>query len=86
MFAFCDRRGVIAFSVGKCPDGMLEIARNRSAKKIKEVICANARHSYNGITFLVPGVPEAESDDEACDAVIRFRDRVNARLANARPR
>jgi len=81
MYASCDRRGVIEFGTGKCPDGLLEIARSRSALRLKTTICAIARHAYDGTTLLVPGVPEAPNDDAACDAVIAFRDRARQRLA-----
>ena len=83
MFASCDRRGVIEFGTGKCHAGMLEIARARSAKRLKATISAIARHAYDGTTLLVPGVPEAENDDAACDAVIAFRGRATKRLAAA---
>jgi len=37
-----------------------------------------SRHGYDG-AWLVPGVPEAKHDDDACDAVIEFRNLLEQR-------
>jgi hypothetical protein len=54
----------------------LPVARTdnpRKAKKFKEVISGLARHAYDGETLLVPGVPEAETQAAAMDALLRWR-------------
>ena len=43
------------------------------AKKVRELMSATCRHSYDGKTLLVPGIPEAENGDAAVDALIKFR-------------
>jgi len=44
-----------------------------------------ARHAPDG-TWLVPGVPEADTDNAACDAVIRFRELLKQRLGEGEAR
>lgn len=78
MKAFCDRRGVIKFG-RSVPDGQLLVA-SAPAKFLRDEITASARHAYDGKTLLVPGVPEAETEDEALDALIRFCDWVAPRF------
>ena len=80
--AYCDRSGTIGFTRGTCPFGMLPIARTPG---IREIVSPLARHSYpdpftKEMFLLVPGVPEADTDDAALDAVFRFRDLVEARI------
>lgn len=77
IYAVSDRRGVIEFAP-KVDDGMLPIARGYS-RQLRELICATARHAYDGVTLLVPGVPEAQTDDQALDALLAFRDRIGGR-------
>ncbi|MCY4395886.1 MAG: host nuclease inhibitor protein [Rhodospirillaceae bacterium] len=55
----------------KCPEGALPLP-----PVLRTRIEAKARHSYDGKTLLVPGIPEAESDTEALDALERFCDRL----------
>ena len=45
----------------------------------REDIEAEARHAYDGTSLLVPGVPEAETGDEAVDALLRFTHRLEAK-------
>lgn len=70
MYAFCDRRGVIEFGPD-VPRGMLDLARGEEAE-LRELFSAKARHAYDGKTLLVPGVPEARSDEAALEAVQAF--------------
>lgn len=72
--AFADRSGVIEFGQGRVPRGMLPLYRHRNAARVRDLISATARHAYDGRTLLVPGVPEAASDDDALDALIAYRD------------
>jgi hypothetical protein len=80
--AFCDRRGIIEIEA-KLPEGMLELARGRRAA-LERLMCAAARHAYDGKTRLVPGIPEAETDDQALNAAITFREWL-AKRRDAKP-
>ncbi|HEU6436108.1 MAG TPA: host nuclease inhibitor protein [Nitratidesulfovibrio sp.] len=72
--AYCMRSGRIR--VGKrCPKNALPLFRG-SAYRLRKLVCATSRHSYDGKRFLVPGVPEAASSNDAVDAVIDYQDWV----------
>lgn len=83
IYANVGRDGVIVLephadpSLGRLPVGS---ANNRDAKRFKEIVSVNARHAYDGVTLLVPGIPEARNDDEAMDALLRFRRLVEMRM------
>ena len=81
-FACADRRGVIEI-LGHVPSGLLVIADDPNQQLLSDVIEGEARHAYDGTTLLVPGIPEAASNDDALDALIAFRRRVLRALANA---
>ena len=54
-----------------CPTGALplpDVPRSRIEVK--------ARRAYDGKTLLVPGVPEAETGDDAMDALLAFCKRL----------
>ena len=70
--AYCWRSGKLEFTDNSLPSGALIISKGRGLKwrQKVEVLC---RLAYDGITYLVPGVPEAENDEEALQAVYRFR-------------
>ena len=76
--------GVIVFephadpTLGRLPVGH---ATNRDAKKFKDIVSVNARHDYDGVTLLVPGIPEAKNQDVALDALLRFRRLIEMRMA-----
>ena len=53
------------------PEGALLIAE-APAKQLREVISATARHAYDGKTLIVPGVPEANSDNAKVDALLAY--------------
>lgn len=76
MYAFAWRSGLIGFRKN-VPSGALEIVRGRS-DDVNAVVSVLARHGYGASSgaLLVPGIPEAETDDEALDALIAFRDLV----------
>ena len=80
MHAYCYRSGVIDFGP-TIPEGTLPLGKARSARKLREIVTVNARHAYDGATLLVPGVPEAETEDAALAAYRNFRDVVSIRLA-----
>lgn len=72
--AYCWRGGKI--QVGKrCPERALPLFRG-SEYRLRKVVSATSRHSKDGKHFLVPGVPEATTANEAVDAVIAYRDWV----------
>jgi len=83
-YAYAWRSGRI--EVGpRVPEGALPIVRGR-AVTVMNAMQAMARHAYDGKTLLVPGIPEAASDDAAVDALIGFRDWVAGKLPAPRRR
>ncbi|MBV8242728.1 MAG: hypothetical protein JOY75_18255 [Hyphomicrobiales bacterium] len=77
--AFADSAGVIR--IGKrCPKGALPIGRRRHFFSLRGANSAVARLAYDDETLLVPGVPEAETDDEDLNAVVTFTKAVEMRL------
>lgn len=83
MHAYCFASGEIDFGK-KVPDGALPIARG-PAKPLREFIETVSRHGYkteevNGRptkipgsdVLLVPGIPEADDQDTALDALFAF--------------
>lgn len=81
LHAYCYRGGQIEFGAN-VPDGALPLGKSRNAKKLREVVEVNARRAYDGITLLVPGIPEADGDEAAHDARRYFCEIVELRLAN----
>ncbi|KVM76484.1 host nuclease inhibitor protein [Burkholderia ubonensis] len=82
MKAFAWQSGLIEFA-NEVPAGALQIAEGTS-KEIRRVVGVWARHSRTGDELLVPGVPEAESEDAKLDALIAFSFRVKERMAKDR--
>ena len=77
--AFVRQRGVIR--IGKrCPKGALPIGRRRHFFTLQGAVSAVARPAQDNETLLVPGVPEAKTDDEDLDAVVTFTKAVETRL------
>lgn len=72
-YAYCWRSGLIEFG-GDLPDGAILIAQGHYLHRdnIKEIVNVRARHGWDG-QLLVPGVPEAKSDDEALDALLTWQ-------------
>jgi len=73
MYAHCFRSGEIELSRKSNIEGAICIA-NAPAKELRRKVSARARHAYDGETLLVPGIPEAQTDDEAFDAMQRFKE------------
>lgn len=68
---FCYRSGEIDVAKGKPPEGVIAFVTSRKGPaRLKELIAARARHAYDGVTLLVPGIPEA-ADDEAALAALQ---------------
>lgn len=59
-------------------------ASNKDAKRFKDIVSVNARHAYDGVTLLVPGVPEAADQDEALDKLLWFRRLIEMRMNGER--
>ncbi|HAF44690.1 MAG TPA: host nuclease inhibitor protein [Gallionellaceae bacterium] len=79
MIAYCYRSGQIRFG-RKVPEGAIQVAVG-PAKPLRELIRNVARHAYDGVTLLVPGIPEAASDEDAGDALQRFLVWIAPRVA-----
>ena len=60
----------------RCPDHAASIMKG-PAKMLKRLVVANARHSRTDRRLFVPGVPEAEGEDQAVLAVLAFQARLN---------
>jgi len=78
MRAYAWRSGKIEFGE-LVPDGALLIAVGPE-EELRAEVKVLARSAYDNKTLLVPGVPEAETDSEAMDALFEFKDRVEAGL------
>jgi len=70
MIAYCYRSGRIGFG-RSVPEGAIKVAQGR-AKQLRDLIGVTARHAYDGKTLLVPGIPEADTDEHAADALEQF--------------
>jgi len=78
--AYCNASGVIGFAEGEMPtvpDGALVIATG--SKSTMGAIRACARLAYDNKTYLVPGVPEAETQSDGIDALMKWRDWMKSR-------
>lgn len=69
MIAYCWASGLIQFG-RTVPDGAIEVARGQ-ARPLRDVVGARARHGKGKSAglLLVPGVPEADDQVEAGDAL-----------------
>ncbi|MBX9944918.1 MAG: host nuclease inhibitor protein [Reyranella sp.] len=72
MRAWCWASGVIGFG-RSVPEGALPIMKGPS-KKLRAFVEVRARHAYDGVTLLVPGVPEAPDQGAALDALHQWLD------------
>lgn len=72
--AYAWASGLIEFG-HQLPDGALPIISGEE-NRVRELIDIWARHSRTGDQLLVPGVPEASSQREGCDAMMKFTDHV----------
>jgi hypothetical protein len=75
MYAYCFASGRIGFRA-RTPKGALPIARGpdsrRGRRRLREFLCGVSRHSYDGKTLIVPGIPEASSQFAAHRALEAF--------------
>ncbi|EEI1617885.1 host nuclease inhibitor protein [Salmonella enterica] len=75
--AYCWASGLIEFG-HTLPEGALPIITGNE-KRVREEVEVLARHAYNG-DLLVPGIPEAVSQDEAHEALVRFFREIRVRV------
>ena len=73
LYAHCFRTGEIKISRKRDEPGMLLVGSG-PGKELREKVSARARLADDGHTMLVPGLPEAESEKDALDAVNSFGD------------
>ena len=84
IFANVGPDGVIVFEphadpgLNRLPVGS---ASSADARRFRDVVSVLARHAHDGVTLIVPGVPEAKSQAEGIDALMRFREWISARMA-----
>ncbi|EAA9738534.1 host nuclease inhibitor protein [Salmonella enterica] len=81
--AYCWASGLIEFG-NALPEGALPIVTG-SEKRVRDVVEVLARHAYNG-DLLVPGIPEAASQDEGREALVRFSRVVHERVKHPNKR
>ncbi len=79
MIAYCWASGRIEFG-RKLPDGALPVAKG-PARALRADLQTTARHGYERGLLLVPGVPEAPTEDAAVDALVAFRQWANGKRA-----
>lgn len=69
--AYAWRTGEIGIG-NELPKGAQPIAKAEDQAMLKNVITDFASRAPDGETLLVPGIPEAESDGEAMEALMNF--------------
>ncbi len=69
--AYCFRDGVIGFGESM-PNASIGIAHSTNKEELKEFIGVRARNGYTKDVLLVPGIPEAKSDEEALVALEKW--------------
>lgn len=79
MYAHCARSGEIELSSKADLKGRVCIGQGPKAE-LEQKISARARLAHDGKTWLVPNLPEAQTDDQAFDAVVAFTDRLKLPL------
>ncbi|CAA0130184.1 Uncharacterised protein [Starkeya nomas] len=79
VFVSADRRGVI--SIAESVPGEDIVVIDGPENLLTTIVGSAARHGYAGM-LLVPGIPEAESDAAALDALVVFQCRLRAALTS----
>lgn len=79
MIAYAYASGLIEFG-SRVPVGALPIITG-PAKHVRQIISATSRHSRDSEEMLVPGVPEAKDQIAGVDALIRYTNWVEGKLA-----
>lgn len=75
----CFRSGE-TFVSRRVPKGTMKIVTGHG-RRLKRILSICARHAYDGETMLVPGLPEADNDLQAINAVKAFEQMLRNRLA-----
>lgn len=70
MIAFCYASGEIGIAES-APKGTISFAKGEKDHLIR-FIDAVSRHAWDGVTYLVPGIPEAQTESQAYDALRDF--------------
>ncbi|EIB1050995.1 hypothetical protein [Salmonella enterica] len=81
--AYCWASGLIEFG-NTLPEGAIPIVTG-SEKRVRDVVTVLARHAYNG-DLLVPGIPEAASQDDGREALVRFSRAIHERVKHPNKR
>lgn len=79
-YIYCWRTGEIDTAPKPMVGGLLYLGAG-DPERVSEVIAGTARRAYDGQTWLVPGIPEADTDDAALAAAQRYRSILLERLA-----
>jgi hypothetical protein len=82
------KSGLVEIVADDAPQGAIALFRletDDAALSAVHVIDAIARHAYRGDQRLVPGVPEAEDDEKALDALIAWHEQLLWRLERTLP-
>lgn len=69
----------------KVRKGAVSVITGRKTELV-ELLAVHGRHAYDGVTFLVPGVPEAANEREALQALRRWQDTLGRSLRGRRMR
>lgn len=72
LYAYADRQGIIRFYQQSAWKAGLFLLAGGEGQAFKDAVSVLARHSYDGKTLLVPGIPEAADDYEAFHAAQDF--------------
>ena len=76
--AYCWRDGSIGID-RRLPKNAIKLGEAHGIR-LKKAVSVCARHSRDGLALLVPGIPEADNDTEALQAVQHFREQLSRRL------
>lgn len=76
MYMHCYRSGEIVLSRAPDIDGAISLCEGPKDDLLQR-LNAKARLAYDGETWLVPGLPEAETEDAAMNALNVFFERVS---------
>jgi hypothetical protein len=80
LIAYCWRSGRIDFGY-VMPEGCFKIASSHDEQRLRDIVSANARHSYPPEDYLlVPGIPEAKDSEEALLAFGIFWERMREKV------
>jgi len=76
--AYCWASGLIEFGQN-VPHGALLIAKGPESE-LREIVGVVARRAWDGVSLLVPGVPEALDGEDALHGLSIFLDQIRTRV------